>query len=70
MSEKVTGPMGYDRRPAINTGGGFGVQQQVEEVPMSDQQPAMQHWPGGQGVQTQRKEVQSTGRLSSPFPYY
>ena len=41
----VSGAMGYDRRPAINTGGGFGVQQQVEEV-------------------------NGTGRLSAPFPYY
>ena len=60
-----------DKRPQIHMKpGGQGVQQQRDKVPMSDQRPFMQNSPGGQGVSVQRKEVNGTGRLSSPFPYY
>ena len=66
----MTGPMGYDRQPAMEpSSGGLGVQVQRENLPLSDQRPFANHRGQGQGVQTQRQEIANgTGRLSAPFP--
>ena len=44
------------QRPAINTGGGFGVQQQREDLPVEDKRPKVPDG-GGSGVSAQRDRV-------------
>ena len=46
----------YDRQPHINTGGGFGVQQQREDLHVEDKRPKVPDG-GGSGVSAQRDRV-------------
>ena len=50
----------YDRVPNINTGGGFGVQQQREDLHVEDKRPKVPDG-GGSGVSAQRDRVPGDG---------
>ena len=50
----------YDRQLHINTGGGFGVQQQREDLHVEDKRPKVPDG-GGSGVSAQRDKIPSMG---------